>query len=175
MIVHRSHFEHAPPGAGFDAGIFEIIALNHDRSGFGDKHHAHHWQQNPGLRNQRHNRQRRAQRQRAGIAHKHLGGMGVEPQKRHTRAAHRKRIRHQKVEAIHKGDNAERSKRNRQRPAGQAVHAVGEINRVRHRYNNEGRQRNVPVADVDRAIKRHDHQAAVGQPIRFGQIQCQRC
>ena len=69
-------------------GFFIPAHLQHHGNGFHHKQAAHNHQHKFLANNHGNRAQRRAQCQRAYVAHKHLRGVGVEPQKAQTRAAH---------------------------------------------------------------------------------------
>ena len=87
------------------------------------------------------------ERQRARVAHEHLGRVGVEPQKRQQRAGDREAERHQIDLAVLGGDDAVRRVGHRRRVAGQRVEPVGQIDRVRRAHDRQQRQRDHPPAD----------------------------
>ena len=84
MVVQGRHLQQAPPFAEAAFGVLEVAHLQHHGQGFDHENAAHHGQHNFLAHDDRYSSQRRAQRQRAHVAHKNLRRVGVEPQKGQT-------------------------------------------------------------------------------------------
>src|SRR5665213_1065147 len=82
MVVQGRHREN-PLAPHLEAGD-----LHDDGKGLDDEDHAHQTQQDFLLRKDRHRAEEAAQRQGSGVAHEHLGRVGVEPEKPETGAQH---------------------------------------------------------------------------------------
>ena len=149
MVVDRRHQEDAFFG-------FLIPAhLQHHRQSFHHKQAAHNHQYKFLPHDYGHRAQRRAQRQRAHVAHKHLRRRRVEPQKAQTRAAHGRAEHHHLVRPRHErqlqiacklpvpggiGKHRHPAGHQHHRESRQAVQAVGQIYRVGCADNGEIRQ-----------------------------------
>ena len=110
---------------------FEICHLQHHRAGFRDKDDADDREQQPLTGHQRDRAERRADRDRAGAAHKHFRRVGVKPQERQDRAYHRETERAQPALSLQERDDRVRRERHGSGGAGQAVETVGHVYGVR--------------------------------------------
>ena len=90
MMMDRSHQENAAPGAIAPLGVAKPTGLQNHRAGFHDEHPAGDQQHERLMNQHRDDPQRSAQRQRAGVAHKYLRWVAVEPKKTQTGANHRR-------------------------------------------------------------------------------------
>ena len=107
---------------------------------------------------QRGHRERRAQRQGPRVAHEDLGRVDVEPEEAEERTDDQGAEQGQVGlgRLVQQGDEHERDEREGERPAGQAVEAVGDVHAVRGGHDREGREQDVePRIDRDGADERH--------------------
>src|SRR4051812_1411100 len=89
MVVKGRHLKDASARLTAAFRQFENRNLDHHRYSLEDEHTADKWEQKFLLGQNRDRPERTADRQTADIAHKHLGGWRVVPQKSETGADHR--------------------------------------------------------------------------------------
>ncbi len=180
-MVQRRHFENAPSYAVLLLGVLEVGHLNHHRNGFSDEHPAHDGQHDFLADDHGDGAQGAAQRQRAHVAHEHLRRIGVEPQKRQPGADHRAhenqqlpRSRNegeQQIFGIHRiagdiGKHAQRAADHDHGHDGQAIGAVGEVDRVAAAHDDQIAQHDEAghaQRITDRFEERHDEVGSGGQ------------
>ena len=183
-MVQRRHAEDA------FAAQFVRHDLKDDRSRLGHEHPADDHQHDLLLADQRNDAQRCAQGQRPDVAHEHLRRIGVEPQEAQPGRGQRPAedgdfpgagdVRHLQIlrdDAV-AADVAEQGIRHagdHDRPDGQAVQPVGQVDRVRGADHDERGERHVPAAQRrPHVFQKGDSQRAVesglrGQPRGRGQ------
>jgi hypothetical protein len=148
-MVDRRHAEHAL------AGQLERQHLDDDGKRLDDEQPAHDQQHDLLAHDDRDGAERRAERERADVAHEHFGGIRVEPQEAQARAGdraadHRELARARDVGkaqvaredrvADHVREDAERAGDHDRRHDREAVEAVGEVHRVARADDHEVRE-----------------------------------
>ena len=134
--MERRHAEHAA------MPDLEDGHLDDHRERHRHEDHAGDRQQQREAGGERHHRERRAERERAGVAHEDLGGMDVEPQEGGDGAGHDGTEDQQERVAAGERDERERDEREDDRPPGDAegtgAHGIVQLGRTR-----------VPIGDVE--------------------------
>src|SRR5215203_6883499 len=105
VVVDRGHLEDPTPRELVDE------YLHHDGDRLDHEETADDGEQKLGLGQHRRGGEHAAYRQRAGIPHKDLGGMGVVPEESHDRSDHRTADHRHVVLALEKGDRRVRQER----------------------------------------------------------------
>ena len=150
MVVQRRHLEQTSTFAIALFGVLEVSHLQHHGHGFGHKNAAHHGQHNFLAHDHGDGAQCCTQSQRTHIAHEHLRGVSVEPEKSQTSARHGTAEHQQFTRAgnrwekqifgvadvtRHIGKNAQHRTHHDHRHDGQTIKTVRQIHRIAGAHN----------------------------------------
>ena len=156
MVVDGRHAEDAL------AAELEGSDLEDDRDRLGDEDDARDWEKHHEPRRECAGRERRADGERAGVAHDEFGGVHVEPEKCEERTDHRRAEHDEPVIVARRRDESEREEGEHARASGEPVHAVGEVHPVRHRHDREQREQNEDRASDDPLADQRNEVGGVG-------------
>jgi len=122
-MLERRHLEQAPP-----VGDAEVGHLEQDRGGDAGGDDGDHGQQGPLARHQRHDGQRRPERERSGVPHEELGGVDVVPEEGEQGADDGEAEAEQEDLPLQRGDDAIGGEGHRRNQPCQSVQPIGQRN-----------------------------------------------
>ena len=141
--MNRTHLENT-----LAVGQLEIRHLQHHRARFAEVDDAHQRHENRHIQAVRHRAEQAAQKERAGVTHKDLGGKEVPHQKTDTAACHSRRENVHAEHMAHTRNHHENDGGEKRHRGTETVNAVGQIDRVDKSHDHDQRNRIEPEMNV---------------------------